>query len=278
MLAIWLVASLTLGRGWCAWVCFYGGWDDLFSRARKRALISLEGKEASVRRFSYAMLAFVALASLASLSAVYCVWLCPFKLVTEYPAITGFTGYLATMIFILAFFGLVVVMPALTRKRFQCAAYCPFGALQGLIDGISPFRIRIDTAACIGCGACARVCPVLAIDKALIEAKKAVPHLNCVKCGECVAACPRGAIRLAFRIASAPLVAPAAAITAKADKAPSTSARERRMGAMLAEIVQPRILFATTAFVFGMVISSSFAVRSVGMVIVAVAGLFTGGR
>lgn len=36
MLAIWLVFTLVLGRGWCAWVCFYGGWDEGFSHIAKK--------------------------------------------------------------------------------------------------------------------------------------------------------------------------------------------------------------------------------------------------
>ena len=39
MVVLWLVASLVLGRGFCSWGCFYGGWDDGFSRIRKRALL-----------------------------------------------------------------------------------------------------------------------------------------------------------------------------------------------------------------------------------------------
>lgn len=33
---LWLGASLAVGRGWCGWGCFFGGWDELFSRSRWR--------------------------------------------------------------------------------------------------------------------------------------------------------------------------------------------------------------------------------------------------
>ena len=39
MVVLWLVATLVLGRGFCSWGCFYGGWDDGFSRIRKRPVI-----------------------------------------------------------------------------------------------------------------------------------------------------------------------------------------------------------------------------------------------
>ena len=38
MLVLTLGACLMLGRGFCSWVCFYGGWDDGFSRLRKKAM------------------------------------------------------------------------------------------------------------------------------------------------------------------------------------------------------------------------------------------------
>jgi len=28
MVVLWLAGSLTLGRGWCSWVCFFGGMDE----------------------------------------------------------------------------------------------------------------------------------------------------------------------------------------------------------------------------------------------------------
>ena len=30
MLLIWFICTLTVGRGWCSWICFYGGWEEGF--------------------------------------------------------------------------------------------------------------------------------------------------------------------------------------------------------------------------------------------------------
>jgi polyferredoxin len=275
MLVIWLVATLTIGRGWCSWVCFYGGWDDGFSRLAKKPRVNLQKAPDWLRYFSFTMLGFVVLASMVSLAAVYCEWLCPFKLVTEFAPITGFASLLATIMFILGFFGLVVVMPILSRRRFQCATFCPFGAMQSLLDRVSIYRIALEPTACSRCMKCVGACPTLSLKEETIRAGKTAPLVTCTKCGECVEACPKGACSYRFRhFKGKPLFAPREAGMGGVDaSAGAVAAEPKRLSAVmrlsswawsrlrpvLAELLSPRALFVTTAYVFGMVISSGFA-------------------
>lgn len=272
MLTIWLCASLLLGRGWCSWMCFYGGWDDLFSRTRKKAVLSLAGREKPIRRFNQAMLVFVALASMYTLMAVYCVWFCPFKILTEYEAVTGIGSYLALILFVCLFVGLVVVLPNLTRKRFQCSAFCPMGALQAVFDRITPFGVRIDSRKCSKCMACVKACPMLSLDSGLIEAGAGRPRHSCVKCGACVQACPKQAIRYEFR--------PASFIRRAFKLGDGPAPESRAAGAFLAlgkEFLEPRNLFAVTAFILGSALSFSFAVGTLSRIIrMALGGSFLG--
>lgn len=300
MMTLWLVSSLILGRGWCAWMCFFGGWDDGFSRSAKgkKLRLSLLGKENKLREFNQGMMVFVVLASLGTMTAVYCVWLCPFKIITEYELISGIGSYVATLMFILIFFGATWILPNLTRTRFNCATLCPLGPLQAIIDRITPFGIRIETDKCSQCLACVRACPTLSLSETEIRAGAAKPHHSCTKCGECVQVCPKQAIRYNLRPAhwirrkfglDEPTVAPAGTIagtdcataaTASATSAvgtgtvgagsAATSARHpalswlRNLGL---ELLEPRHLFTVTAFILGCALSYTFAMGTVSRII-----------
>jgi len=123
---------------------------------------------------------------------LYCTWLCPFKTVTEYAQVRSVRTAIQAGIFVSLFAGLVVVLPLLTKKRTQCACFCPFGAFQSIFNKINIFDIRIDRAKCNDCGLCQIKCPTLAISKESAEQGKT--HLSCMRCGACVDACTKAAV------------------------------------------------------------------------------------
>jgi len=194
MLVLWLGSTLALGRGFCSWVCFYGGWDEGFSRLLKKPVL-----KAIDRKWTYlpwAVLLFIVLTSAATLSPIYCQWLCPFKTVTEYPAINSITTLVQAVIFVSLFAGLVVILPLLTKRRTQCGLFCPFGAMQSLTNKVTIFDVRIDTSKCTRCGLCIKNCPTFSLSEESVKQGRTL--MSCTKCGLCVDACPKKAI--AFHI------------------------------------------------------------------------------
>lgn len=189
MIVIWLLASVTIGRGWCSWGCFFGGLDEGFSKILKKPVI----KEINPKwKFlPFAVLLLVVVSSAYFLQPMYCSWLCPFKAVTEYEPLTSTTAVIKLIIFMSIFVSLVIVLPLLTKKRTQCALFCPFGAMQSATNYISPFEIRIDAEKCIGCKICIKNCPTLSISEDNLKSGGA--GITCVKCGKCVDVCPKGA-------------------------------------------------------------------------------------
>ena len=252
MLLIWFICTLTIGRGWCSWVCFYGGWEEGFSHVGKKRKINLLPKNKELREFHFGFLFFIILASLCELACVYCEWFCPFKLVTEYSPVDSIPALIATIMFVGLFIGLVIVLPILTKKRTQCSSLCPFGAFASLTDRFSIFAMKIDTEKCTGCMKCAATCPFSAIDIKTIQEKKGRPEITCAKCGECVKACPQKAISYEFRF--------------NLKKGGCNCGKKSK-----SELLNPAQLFRFAAFTFSVIMSSSFMIKALNIIF----GLFT---
>jgi ferredoxin-type protein NapH len=190
MFILWIGSSLALGRGFCSWFCFFGGMDEGFSRLFRKARI--KNIDPKWTYLPYAILLLIVLASAITLAPFYCEWLCPFKTVTEYAEVTSVKTAIQAFIFISLFIGLVMVMPALTRRRIQCSLFCPMGAFQSLTNKINVFDVRVDSAKCIKCKKCIQVCPTFSITEETIDRGKTA--LTCMKCGKCIDACKQKAI------------------------------------------------------------------------------------
>ncbi|MFZ6029837.1 MAG: 4Fe-4S binding protein [Chloroflexota bacterium] len=190
MIVLWTGASLVLGRAWCSWGCFYGGIDEGFSRLLKKPRITKIDRRWTL--LPWAVLLGVVLVSAVTLSPAYCEWLCPFKAVTEFEAITSIKVVIQTIIFVSLFISTVVVLPILTKRRTQCGLFCPMGALQGATNKINIYDVRIDPAKCTQCGHCEKNCPTFSIDESSYTS--GTPLMSCTKCGKCVDVCPNHAI------------------------------------------------------------------------------------
>jgi NAD-dependent dihydropyrimidine dehydrogenase PreA subunit len=69
--------------------------------------------------------------------------------------------------------------------------------MQGFVDKINAFTVRIKLDECVKCGKCKTVCPMMAIDDKSFTSGK--PNNGCVKCGRCVDECPKKAVVFQIR-------------------------------------------------------------------------------
>jgi len=189
MAGLWLVITIVVGKGWCSYACFFGGIEEGMASVPARA--KLRKIDARWRYGPWAVLLTMVLLSLALFEPAYCMWLCPFKAVSEYVAARNTVGMIQNGIFIVLFAGLVVVLPLLTKKRTQCAFFCPFGAFQSIFNKTSVFDVKIDQTRCSPCVLCKTACQTMSLTDESIARGETL--MSCMKCGACVDACPKHA-------------------------------------------------------------------------------------
>ena len=189
MAAIWLAITLVIGKGWCSYACFFGGIEEGMASVPARA--RLKKIDPRWRYGPWAVLLVMVLLSFALFEPAYCLWLCPFKAVSEYIAARSTLGMVQNGIFATLFGGLVIALPLLTKKRTQCAFFCPFGAFQSIFNKTSVFDVKIDRTRCSPCVLCKTACPTFSLTDESIAQGETL--MSCMKCGACVDACPKHA-------------------------------------------------------------------------------------
>lgn len=194
----YLAFTLLLGTGWCAWACGYGAWDEAASRlGAKRPRWRLPGNSRTWLAVSGGVLLAVVLIAWLQREAVFCRWVCPFKLNES----LGVTEAGRRIVQIAAFLAVgavfVLLLPALTGRRTFCLLVCPFGAWQRWVGKVNPFRITCRAEQCTACGACIRACPLGALKTE--NGRIVGVEAQCTHCGRCLDACPSGALKLTWR-------------------------------------------------------------------------------
>ena len=203
ILLAFLLTALFLGKGWCGWLCPFGGIGEALRHRHKpmkpysKAIscikgvakgkgldLSAPGAAQSLRDVKYAI--FVVTMLLALVFTVQ--WFCVF-------CWAGLLNWFGSPLNIALFVALMAVLfiglPLLSGNKW-CHSICPVGAALSLMDRVTPFRVTIDDKSCNECYACLNVCPTFGLAKA--EDGKVVVTDTCDKCMVCIYKCPTGAI------------------------------------------------------------------------------------
>lgn len=192
-----VVTSLWFGPIFCGWLCPAGGFSEFLSSLlpdkykidwKKRVPI------VPVRYGFFVGFLFSVLLGF-GVPCAYC----------NYYALELFTVFLHTgellsvSVSLLATFILCFIFLGLFTKggRGYCNLLCPVGALCSMFHIAGkylpgPFKMRVDQNHCVGCGLCAKQCPMRAI--ALKNKKASIDISHCIVCGQCAHNCPKKAI------------------------------------------------------------------------------------
>lgn len=188
----WLGFALLFGRGWCSWLCFFGGIDQACAAAAKKPRLKVEALSRLWRLFPYAFLLFLILVAVGALYPLYCAWLCPLRIVYDPPVVNTTLQWGSAVVFVGGGLAFLVAGPLLTKKRLYCSLICPLLPVTALVGRLSPFRVKIDRSECNDCGACVKVCETFAMTEESLA--KGEGTMECSRCGRCMDICPKGAI------------------------------------------------------------------------------------
>jgi len=152
-----------------------------------------------------------------------------------------------------------------------CTYGCPYGALFGIADRLSPGRILVSDA-CEGCGHCTAVCTSNVRVHEEVATFGQVVDPGCMKCLDCVNSCPKQALRFGF--AAPPLLARLRAkLGAGAPRPPSTAQPDLSWGeellaalAFAGGVFSFRDLYAAVPFLLALGLATLAAVAAVVVV------------
>lgn len=187
-----LIIGLLFGRAVCAFLCPFGLFQELLNKIPSPKF-DLPRRLSRVKYFVLTVFVLMLPVATEFREPTFCEYICPagtleagLPLIAthdEFRAVLGKLFALKVSILLAVIIGSVVV------HRFFCRVICPLGAIYGLLNGVSFYRLNFAADKCIDCGRCRKACPLV------LDPTKDFNSAECVRCGQCVAACPVKAVR-----------------------------------------------------------------------------------
>jgi ferredoxin-type protein NapH len=179
-----IVGPLLFNRGWCGWGCWTASVLDLFPWK-----INLSGRirNLGIGRFIHFGLVIVITAAL---------WFAfGFK-----PQLGSAEMLVWFIIGNLLYYGSGIGLAIFLKdNRAFCKYLCPIPPIQKILGRFSLFKIRVNTADCIRCGACEKHCPMdLNIREYIEKEDGKINSTECILCSACAQVCPKKAIAVKF--------------------------------------------------------------------------------
>ena len=193
------IVGSVFGRMSCGWVCPFGWIQELLHKIPSPKVKT--PRVLSKFRYIFLILFVVALPLLVVDEfgfgqTWFCKWVCPAgSLEAGIPLIIlneNLRGLIGFMYFwklgvLIVFLGWMVV-----SSRPFCRTVCPLGAVLGLFNKASLFRMAVDENKCTRCDKCLEDCPVE------IKIYESANSPDCVRCLKCLDSCKFGAVSYEF--------------------------------------------------------------------------------
>jgi len=233
-----LISAVILGRAFCGWFCWFGGYLDMV----EWGIGSLKIKIPRRMLLYLGVIPFVSLALKVS-NSLLINWIQGFP--------TTFTFQLAdvepwggqqtgiSILITLIMFGPVLFF--FFGRKAWCRYLCPIGALLKIFGIVGLCKIRLVNDNCIGCGTCNYTCDMQVDVLGELKTHGEVLSSNCIRCLKCTNECPKGAIGFNFSRKEASLS------DAASSKAERISLKRRKLSAFDIAIT---VLWASVTIIF----------------------------
>lgn len=200
-----MAVGAVCGRFVCGWLCPFGWIQELLHKIPFPQKIRSFRGDKQLRWLKYVVLAvFVIVLPLFLVDFLgqgkpyFCKLICPagtleggIPMVALNENLWGAVGWLYS--WKMAVLAAVVLFSILIYRPF-CKYLCPLGAIYGVMNPVSFYRLRVDEDKCVHCGKCAKICPMQ------VDPVSSPNAFECIRCGKCRDACPTGAISTGFRV------------------------------------------------------------------------------
>lgn len=199
------IVGVLCGRLICGWLCPFGLVQDLFHKIPLFKKVKNMPGHKYLRYLRFVVLAVFVIAlpmSVKNQAGVgqpwFCEFICPsgtllggIPLVAANESLQAIIGF---RYFWKIFLLVVILIASIKFDRPFCKYICPLGALYGMANPISIYRLKVDDEKCVQCGECQHACGVD------IKVWENPNSIDCIRCGKCKVVCPTGAITSTFTI------------------------------------------------------------------------------
>jgi polyferredoxin len=186
-----VIATVVLGRAFCGWFCWFGGYLDLVEWGRGKLKISIPH-----RMLLYLVaIPFVSLA-LKIYNTIGVTWLqgFPTTFIFQLADVEPWGGQQTGISIVITLIMFGPVLHVVFGRRAWCRYLCPIGALLKVFSKLGAGKVRLVNDDCIGCGTCNRICDMQVDVLGALKSHGAVSSTNCIRCLKCIDTCPKKSI------------------------------------------------------------------------------------
>ena len=185
LMILGVIVAILFGAIFCGYICPFGSFQEWIGKIGRKLFPKKYNHfvpkklDHLLRYLRYGVLAMVLYNTAVTAKLV-------FQAVDPYYALFNFfTNEVAITAYIAL--GVITVL-SLFIERPWCKYFCPYGALLGLFNLISIFKIRRNKNTCIGCKQCDNTCPM----NIEVSNTNTVKNHQCISCHQCTSemVCP----------------------------------------------------------------------------------------